>query len=166
MEVNESKIRILTIKIFLLTILTIGCFYLIIKNFLYYFEYNVSTNINSIYEIPLVFPAVSVCSYTSNLIDKKSIIKCQFNQQNCSVTDFYSFYDQFLGHECYTFNRNQTEYSRKAGKLYAFQLHLFQVDTYFNGIRIYIHNGSITNPSSIDEGILSFFIFITNLLLL
>jgi len=93
MEVNESKIRIFKIKIFLLTILTIGCFYLIIKNFLYYFEYNVSTNINSINEIPLVFPAVSVCSYTSNLIDKKSIIK-------------------------------------------------------------------LTNPSSIDEGILSFFIFI------
>ena len=133
-----------------------SCSYLIIKNLFYYYEYNIVTNINVVYEIPSKFPAVSICqqnidySPSSRFLSNKNIIKCKFNLKDCAVSNFTLFYDPYYGN-CFKFNGNSKRllHSKEAGKFYAFQMEMFFDSSHFNGLHLYIHNQSI-NPSPVE----------------
>jgi len=126
------------------------------KNVFYYYDYNVVTNINVIYEVPSPFPAVSICqqnidySPNSSFLSKKNFIKCKFNLKDCTVKNFTMFYDPYYGN-CYKFNGDSKNllYSKEAGKFYAFQIEMFFDNPHFNGLHLYIHNQSI-NPSPVE----------------
>lgn len=147
---------------FFVLISIMSCSYLIIKNILYYLDYNVVTNINVIYEIPTQFPSVSLCQqnsdYSSNtgFLSQQSLIKCKFNLQNCNESDFSVFYDPYYGN-CYKFNGGVNNvgkkidvlYSKEAGKFYALQIELFSDDLNVSGLHVYIHNQTI-NPSPVE----------------
>ena len=131
--VKTKHIILKIIWVFFVLVSLLSCSYLIIKNILYYLDYNVVTNINVIYEIPTTFPTVSLCQqnidYSSNAsyLSSKVFIKCKFILQNCNESDFSVFYDPYYGN-CYKFNggfnsKGQTIdllNSKEAGKFYAF----------------------------------------------
>ena len=148
---------------FFVLISIMSCSYLIIKNIIYYLDYNVVTNINVIYEIPTQFPSVSLCQQNSDyttpntsFLSQQTLIKCKFNLKNCNQSDFSVFYDPYYGN-CYKFNGGFNSagepidvlYSKEAGKFYAFQIELFSNDPYFTGVHVYIHNQTI-NPSPVE----------------
>jgi len=91
--------------------------FFVIKNINNYFEYDVTTKIETKYEQPSPFPTISFCPIINNKAKenpfkdkskiKKIITECAFGQDNSCGTDFDNFFESFenpyLG-MCFRFN--------------------------------------------------------------
>ena len=136
---SQASIRIiltphLTLKIFLSTfVLASSGFasYFVIKSFMDYFSYRVSTETRTVYETPTLFPKVTICNinwfttqYAFNSLQNGNnnpnnllsflkkllahnlsdiLIDCKFNSNPFNKSDFVWSFDKDYGN-CYTFN--------------------------------------------------------------
>ena len=122
--------------------------YLIIGNFILYFEYSVVTTVREFYESPTLFPEVIICNQNlittqfgfslsqnasfpadvNSLPDSAKIqlglwlddilLSCSFNVMSCSSKDFARFFDRNLGN-CYAFNSGNNSMGQTVNSLYA-----------------------------------------------
>lgn len=69
-----------------------------------YFEYNVITNIKTIYPQSITFPAITLCPALTERLD---IIHCQFeliHAHPCNFTNFTIYNQEFERYDCFTVN--------------------------------------------------------------
>ena len=122
--------------------------YLIIGNFILYFEYSVVTTVREFYESPTLFPEVIICNqnvittqFGFNLRQNASfpadvnllpdsvkiqlghwlddiLLSCSFNGMSCSSKDFARFFDRNLGN-CYAFNSGNNSMGQPVNSRYA-----------------------------------------------
>jgi len=103
-----------------------------------YYDYEVITKIESVYEQPMLFPTISFCPYTQRSFDNKSLAsilnQCSFNlDQSCQSNPerYFERFKTFRG-DCFRFNSGQNMsgqaipffYSTIGGKDDSFHLNL------------------------------------------
>ena len=148
---KSSHAPVKIIWFFCLMISSGYCAYLMSISFINFFEYDVITNINTIYEQQSEFPAVSFCSLYGPL-NSTSILKCQFNLIDCSLY-IETFNGSSLG-KCFRFNSGTNKYNQKVdilktkilgpkfGLILDFNIHLYDGND-FNELLVYIHNQTL-----------------------
>ena len=134
----------------------IYCCFSIYKSVLNYFEFEVITNIDSKFTLPIEFPAVTICNSNQNITLDDMLIECHFNVENCTFEDFY-LNVRGGGFKCYTFNMGKDFFgnSRKIKKSNGLEYlkvdifigYLDTVDQSEAGLLVSIHNHT-NNPSS------------------
>ena len=114
-----------------------------------YYDYEVITKIESVYEQPMLFPAISFCPYTQFFFDNKSLTsilkQCSFNlDQSCQSNPdkYFERFKTFRG-DCFRFNSGKNMsgqaipffYSTIGGKDDSFYI-MFSSNI---GIQLWVH---------------------------
>ena len=134
---KSSHAPVKIIWFFCLMISSGYCAYLMSISFINFFEYDVITNINTIYEQQSEFPAVSFCSLYGPL-NSTSILKCQFNLIDCSLY-IETFNGSSLG-KCFRFNSGTNKYNQKVDILKTKILSVTPLTINTHNISISIYN--------------------------
>ncbi len=145
--------------IFFTLLSSAACVYYIKDNLDNFLNFNYVTNVDVIYEQPMQFPAISICSCSNSTLNtplKSLIIKCLFNNDKKCQTNpektFEKFYDPSYK-QCYRFNsgKNMTGGSidifntNMAGRSAGLQFEMYET----NGLLLFIHNQSM--PPYLNE---------------
>lgn len=95
-------------------------YFLIYETIVNYLDFKVVTLVESVYESPVEFPAVSICSYSGDHFKGKSLSefveRCSFGYDKSCESNPDNFFEKFIGnngYECYRFNsgKNLTNHS-------------------------------------------------------
>lgn len=89
MIVASGNWTLKTIWIIFTIISTSFCIYLIVKNIISYYKYDVSTKIRANYEYNSTFPSITICNY--NLFTSNASSKILNGTQNASEYNFFGF---------------------------------------------------------------------------
>lgn len=150
-----------------LIISIITCFYLVLDTLFNYLSFDVTTNANLIYEIPIEFPTISFCNknrpFTNTSIDQ-FLLACSFYKSECKPDDFVLFRETRYG-DCFRFNSGYNRLGQKTeilksivpGRQNGLKLELFvglpneSIGPHRDdGFHFYIHNYTV-NPTP-NEG--------------
>jgi hypothetical protein len=132
---------------------TIICILIIKKSIINYFDYNYVTNIDIIYEQPMEFPTISMCSCSLNIINmtlNKFLKSCIFNNFNCKNEKYFMAFNDPVYKTCFRFNSGKQTNDSKlqatiAGRSGGLQVEVKET----NGLLIFIHASS--NPPYPNE---------------
>ena len=136
-----------------------ACIFYIFDNISNYLSFNYVTNVDIIYEQPMLFPAISICSCSNSTLNtplKNLIIKCLFNNDKKCQTNPGTVFERFDDpsyKKCYRFNsgKNYTGGSidilntNMAGRSAGLQFEIYET----NGLLLFIHNQSM--PPYLNE---------------
>jgi hypothetical protein len=146
----------------LLVVSSTACITYIYITFVSYFEYQIVTTISSIYDIPAVFPSISICSFFDknfNFTMLKNGSRFNGRYLNSWQKHFHIFNDSMYG-TCYRFNGGinftgpiDIRTSSSSGYYYGFDFNVYvpaEID--YGRFIVHIHNVSTLPWSMYNKG--------------